>query len=212
MSQGERVSQVADTAAVLLAAGESTRMESPKQLVEWRGVPLVQYQTTQLLAAGVAEVVVVAGHRAAEVLSLIEGCPANVHHVINHDYRNGKTTSIKAGLGALRTTPRAVMLLAVDQPRTSAILRRLIDEHLRGEHPVSMPSHGSRHGHPPIFSGSLLPELLRISEEQMGVREVIERHRDTLHSVPIDDPLVLTNINTAEDYRKARELAGDSVG
>ena len=201
-------------AAVLLAAGESSRMGHPKQLLMWRGMPLIQYQVRQLLAAGVHEAGVGIGHRASEMRALVEqmGQPERVHVALNRRYRQGKTTSIKAGLRALRQPPRAVMVLAVDQPRPAAVLKRLVEAHLAAGHLISIPSHAGRHGPPPLFDGSLIPELLRISEERQGVREVIERHRDALRDVPMDTRLVLTNLNTEEDYQRALELFGSGAG
>ena len=199
-----------EIAAILLAAGESTRMAEPKPLLEWRGVPLLRYQIDQLCETSVREIVVVLGHRASELLPLTQGLAeaSRVRTVVNPDYRQGKTTSIKAGLRSLRGGATAVLQLAVDQPRPAQVLQRLLDEHARGGHLISVPSHEGKHGHPPLFDGSLLPELMEISEEHQGVREVIERHLDELREVPMESPIVLTNLNTAEDYRRARELFG----
>lgn len=195
---------------VLLAAGESTRMAAPKQLLEWHGMPLVQYQVREAQAATAGEIVVVVGHRASEVRPLAERAldKSRGRVVLNRAYRQGKTTSIKAGLRALRSDPAAVMVLAVDQPRPREALRALIEGHLRGKRLISVPSYRGKHGHPPVFDRSLAPELLRISEERQGVREVIERHRDALREVAIDSPLVVTNLNTPEDYRRAKKMAG----
>ena len=185
-------------------------MVEPKPLLEWQGVPLLRYQTEQLCETSVHEIVVVLGNRASELLPLTQGRAeaSRVHTVVNPDYRQGKTTSIKAGLRDLRWAPKGVLILAVDQPRSAEVLQRLLDEHIRGGHLISIPSHEGRHGHPPLFDGSLLPELMRISEEHQGVREVIERHRDQLREVPMESPIVLTNLNTVEEYRRARELFG----
>ncbi|MCH8191217.1 MAG: nucleotidyltransferase family protein [Chloroflexi bacterium] len=195
--------------AVLLAAGESTRMGRPKQLLEWAGRPLVQYQVQELQATSAQEIVVVLGHEADLLEPLVEEVMKSprTHAVINPDYRQGKTTSIKTGLRNLRTAVGGVMLLAVDQPRPRHILQRLIDAHLTDETLVSVPTCGGKHGHPPLFHASLLGELLAITEERQGIREVIERHRDGLRAVAFDSPLVLTNINTPDDYRRARDLA-----
>ena len=183
-------------------------MAEAKPLLEWKGLPLLQYQIKQLCGTSVSEVVVVLGHRAEELLPLVEemGKPSRVRAVVNPDYRQGKTTSIKTGLRSLRGGATAVLQLAADQPRPAQLLQRLMDEHIRGGHLISVPSYQDKQGHPPLFDGSLLPELMGISEERQGVREVIERHRDRLHDVAMDSPIVLTNLNTAEEYRRAKEL------
>ncbi|MEE9285577.1 MAG: nucleotidyltransferase family protein [Dehalococcoidia bacterium] len=200
----------AGVAAVLLAAGESTRMDQPKALLEWAGQPLVQYQVQELQGTSAGEIVVVLGHRAHELQPLVEAVldPPRTHIFTNVDYRQGKTTSIKAGLRHLRGACASVMLLAVDQPRPREVLQRLMDTDLGPGRLIAVPCFRGKHGHPPLFHARLLPELLAITEERQGMREVLQRHRDSLREVAFDSPLVLTNINTLEDYRRARELAG----
>ncbi len=195
-------------AGVLLAAGESSRMGRPKQTLDWLGKPLVVYQTRQLLEADVGEAVVVLGHEAAMVRPLVEAVEdSRLSIVVNPDYLEGKTTSIKAGLRALGPGAASLMLLAADQPRPASLLSRLAAAHAERGALISIPAHEGRHGHPPIFDASLLPELLEITEEGRGVREVIQRHSGAIHEVAVDDPLVLTNLNTHEDYERALALA-----
>lgn len=198
-------------AAVLLAAGESARMGQPKQLIEWQGMPLIEYQIAQLCAvAEVGDVIVVVGHRAAEIVPLVVATPCfasgRVRVTLNPDYREGKTTSIKAGIAGIRSIPEAVLILAVDQPRPGEDLRRLVEEYLRQRPLISIPSYEGRRGHPPIFDASLVPEIVRISEARQGLLEVIERHRDAVLDVPMDSPLIVTNLNTPEDYQRARAM------
>ena len=90
-------------------------MGRPKPLLAWRGVTLVEHQVACLLAGGCDEVVVVLGHAAEEVAPYVHG--ERVRAVVNPDYRQGKTTSIKAGLAHADPSADAILLLAVDQPR-----------------------------------------------------------------------------------------------
>ncbi len=163
--------------AVLLAAGESTRMGRPKQLLEWAGRPLVQYQVQELQATSAQEIVVVLGHEADLLEPLVEQVMKSprTHAVINPDYRQGKTTSIKTGLRNLRTAVGGVMLLAVDQPRPRHILQRLIDAHLTDETLVSMPSCGGRHGHPGQDTVAPLDDL------RQPLTEFLDAGRHTPH-------------------------------
>ena len=84
-----------------------------KALLPWQGSTLIEYQVESLLSAGVAEVVVVVGHRADEVGAPVRG-RSGVTTVVNLDYKQGKTTSIKAGVRAISGPVRGVLLLAVD--------------------------------------------------------------------------------------------------
>ena len=137
-------------------------MDRPKQLLDWHGVPLVQYQVRQLEETSAGEIVVVLGHEAERIRPLVaEAQDSRVRVVVNEEFRQGKTTSIKAGLRALRGAPDVVMLLAIDQPRPAAILQRLVEGHREGGNLISVPSHRGQHGHPPVFSGRSCPSSWR---------------------------------------------------
>ena len=89
-------------------------------MLPWRGTTLVEHQISALFNAGVSEVVVVVGHEADAVSAQISGTGARC--MVNPDYLEGKTTSIKAGLKAISGDADAILLLAVDQPRTEFII------------------------------------------------------------------------------------------
>ena len=214
---------MASIAALLLAAGESTRMGELKALLQWQGNTLIEHQIAALASAGVSKTVVVLGHQSEKVESLIKDV-ARVQCVYNPDYRQGKTTSIKAGLRALRQvwesdpgTPReeAVLVLNADQPRSADTIRRLVELHLRPqaglpEQPslITIPTYQGKGGHPIILSTSLMPELMGISEDSLGLRDVVRRHSSKAQRVEIDAPEVLLDLNTPEDYHKAQEILG----
>ena len=196
-------------AVVLLAAGSSRRMGQPKQTLDWLGMPMVQYQVAQLVKVeAVGEVVVVLGYEADRIAPLIRAVGnERVSIALNLEYEKGKSTSVKAGLSSLMSGYGAIMVLAADQPRTSQVFELLLHAHFARGAPVSIPAHKGDTGHPPVFDSALLPELLAITEEREGVREVIRRHRGALHKVVMEDPLVVTNLNTMEDYWKALAIA-----
>ena len=187
--------------AILTAAGEGTRMGRSKPLLPWRGNTLVEYQTASLLEAGAAEVVVVVGHRHEEVVPLLSG--QNVLHVVNADYPQGRTTSIKAGLKRADPDATDFLLLAVDQPRPPAVVEQIIRGHTRANALITSPRYSGRGGHPLIFSSQLRSELSAITEEGQGVRQVFRSHRADVNEVEIDDPVVRVDLNTTEEYEAA---------
>ncbi len=197
---------MAGISAILTAAGESTRVGRPKPLLLWSGVPLVEYQTRSLVEAGVAEVVVVLGHLAGDVEPYVRG--PGVRHVLNRDYRRGKATSIRVGLGAISRDAEGVLLLAVDQPRPAHLVSAVILAHLESDALITSPRHRGRGGHPLVFAASLRSELEAISEEGNGIREVFERHRERVTEIEIDDPIIRLDINTLEEYERARATYG----
>ena len=195
-------------AAVLLAAGESTRMGEMKALLPWTsGATLIAHQAGALARAGYDPLVVVLGHRADELRAELRGAPQAVV-VENERYREGRATSIVAGVRALPDGVDAVLVVSVDQPRSDALLASLREAWAAERPAFAAPSLGERAGHPPLFGASLLPELLAVTEEGEGLREVVSRHRGERLLVPTDDPLALTNLNTRDDYESALRVAG----
>jgi molybdenum cofactor cytidylyltransferase len=192
--------------AVLIAAGESVRMGRPKPLLSWHGVPLVEYQAAALVEAGVAEVVVVLGHRHELVGPHVKG--PGVHYVVNRAYRLGKTGSVKAGLGGIESPATDVLLLAVDQPRPAGVVSSIIEAHVRADALITAPSYRGRAGHPLVFSSSLMCELQAITEDGQGVREVFLAHRADVNEVEMDDPIVCLDLNSPEAYEEAKARYG----
>ncbi len=188
--------------AVLLAAGESTRMGRPKPLLPWEGTTLVQYQVSSLLNGGVDEVCVVTGAGGDAVTRLFpDACDVRV--VPNPDFRLGKTTSVRTGVMAVSVTAAAIVILAVDQPRPGWVIRRVVDRHLDSGAPVTSPRFRGRGGHPLVFDAGLRHELLDITEANQGIREVVRRHAEPMNHVEFDSRVVRLDINTPDSYEAA---------
>ena len=181
-------------------------MGRPKALLEWRGTTLIEHQARALLEAGADEVVAVLGHDPEPLKGLVEG--AGGRWVVNHRYRQGKTTSIRAGLRAIDEGADAILLLAVDQPRTPEIIAQVIRAHAQSDALITSPRYRGHGGHPLVFSASLRGELEAITEERQGIREVFQAHRSQVVETPIDDPMVRLDLNTPGDYAEARRLYG----
>jgi molybdenum cofactor cytidylyltransferase len=194
--------------ALLLAAGESRRMGSPKQLLPWHGKPLIAYQVDQLRAAGADDVVVVVGHAVAEIGPVARAAGGRV--VVNPDYRSGRASSVRAGAQAMPDDTLAVVVLNVDQPRTAGVIRRVLDAHLAGGFLITTPEQGGRRGHPIVVSGLLLPELRAVDEESDGLRAVVRRHAERRQIVAIDDPSIHLEFNTPDEYGAALAATGDT--
>lgn len=192
-----------DMWAILLAAGQSTRMGSLKALLPWNGSTLVEYQVKTLLAAGVSSVIVVVGHRAPDITKVVVDIP-QVTVVLNENYKNGKTTSIKAGLRHIPTSASDILILSVDQPRSESVVGSLIQAHIENHSLITGPYYDGHMGHPLIFSGDLLEELLSVREELQGIRDITERHRDSIHLVETNDHSVMTDLNYPMDVEIAQ--------
>ena len=177
-------------------------MGRPKPLLEWDGVPLVRFQIDSLLEAGGHEVVVVLGHERALVARHVKG--SGVRSVVNPDYKHGKTTSVLRGILSADPDATDLLLLAVDQPRPSWVVKRVIESHIENDALITSPRYKGRGGHPLVFSASLRGELESITDEGRGVREVFDVHRGEVNEVVFDDPIVRLDLNSPEDYEAAR--------
>ena len=187
-------------AALLLAAGESTRMGRMKQLVPWDGRPLVAWQAEQLRDGGADEVLVVLGHRAEEIRAAV---PAWCRVVVNEAYRDGRATSLKAGALALADETEAVLILSVDQPRPAWLSRRLLQRWRETQAPIVSAKFPRRFGHPVLLDGSLLPELRRVEEATQGLRAVVQKHAAQALAVAVANEALDYDMNTPEDYEAA---------
>ncbi len=194
------------TAAILLAAGASSRMGQPKALLEWRGQPLVAAQVAALRAAGCDPLIVVLGSQAHQIRAVL---PHAAQPVTNHAWRQGRAGSIRAGARAIPAHIDRIVIASVDQPCSAASIRRSIDA-LSAERDarIAVPRHAGRNGHPPIFDAALLPTLRRVTERNEGLRELRRIWADATIFVDVDDPAVLLNLNTQPDYEAARRTAG----
>jgi molybdenum cofactor cytidylyltransferase len=197
--------------AILLAAGESERMGSPKALLPWRGRPLLAHQVRQIGRSRVAECVVVLGREPERLLPLLEAArrgAAGPRVVINPAPQSGKSSSVLAGLASLPERPDAIFVVAVDQPvghrLLNAMLQAAAQEWEGGEtgsscRTVVVPCHAGRRGHPPLFHGSLIAELMGITEETQGLKAVVRRRPERVLEVPWESADVLRNLNAPDD-------------
>ena len=192
-------------AAVLLAAGESTRMGEPKALLPWRGVPLIAHQAQALHDAGYGPIIVVLGHQGALLRAVLPKLPSLVV-VENRRYLQGRSTSVVHGLKEAPPDAAGVLTLNVDQPRPATLLRRLRETFEESLPPLAVVAYNGKSGHPILFSAALIPELLAITEKRQGIREVVSRHHDSRLLVEVGTPLALIDLNTWADYEEALKL------
>jgi len=188
--------------AILLAAGESSRMGKPKALLDWFGEPLVNAQICSLIGGGIDQVIVVTGAHHEEIFRSVQPA-SNTVTVNNAAWVLGKTTSIKVGLSKLSPNCETIVLLAVDQPRPSWVVQRALTSHRDSGRMVTSPRYSGHGGHPLFFDASLLQELTDISEEREGVREVMKRYDQEMNRVYFDNPIVRFDLNTPDDYDAA---------
>ena len=185
-------------AAIVLAAGASQRMGSPKALLAWQGTTLLGYVLRQLRIARVEHVVVVLG-LAHEQISRSVADLAGAQVTLNLDEASGRSGSIRLGASAVPDGVSRVLVQSVDQPCSAAVLEALYTT----EGSVAVPTFEGRRGHPVCFSASLLAELRQVSEASQGLRAVVRRHASELVEVPVTEAAVNWNLNDPAGYAQA---------
>ena len=186
---------------ILLAAGLSSRMGEPKQLLPFGESTIVETVVDSMLGAKFDEVIVVVGHSATQVREQLGTRPIRI--VFNPDYREGMLTSAQAGIQALQGS-EAFALMLVDQPFiTSELIDRVVDAYVQTDSGIALPSYNYKRGHPVIFDQRYANEILALDTESGGVRTLFKKHGDDIHYVTVDTDRVLRDIDYREDYERA---------
>ena len=186
---------------ILLAAGLSTRMGEPKQLLPFGESTIVETVVDSMLDAKFDEVIVVVGHCAAQIQEQLGERPVKI--VFNPDYHEGMLTSAQAGIQALKGSD-AFALMLVDQPFiTSALIDGVIDAYVQTHNGIALPSYNYKRGHPVIFHRRYADDILALGAESGGVRTLFKRYGDDIHYVTVDTDRVLRDIDYREDYERA---------
>lgn len=194
--------------AVILAAGSSSRMGSPKQVLQFRGESLLRRSALAALDAGCRPVVVVTGAHAELCRRELDGL--DVQEVFNASWETGMASSIRAGVEVLNdaegSTAAAVFMLC-DQPHVTAdVISGLITAHRTTGSPVIASTYGESFGVPALFSSTLFAELMRL-EGRAGAKEIIRRHCGEAHFLSFKGGEV--DVDTPDDFSR---LIGASGG
>jgi molybdenum cofactor cytidylyltransferase len=204
------------TAAIILAAGQSSRYGRTKQLLSYHGIPFIRAIVRCAMNSNLSPIIVVAGADADPVKDAISDLSDKIIIIHNPDWQEGQSSSIRAGIKTLRdgetmslknqdlrraskNCGSAIFLLA-DQPQTSpAILRALVEEHCRTLSAVIAPLVDGRRGNPVIFDRSTFPDLIELNGD-IGGRGVFPKYPPEY--IQWYDSTQLDDIDTIEDYER----------
>jgi molybdenum cofactor cytidylyltransferase len=197
-------------AAVILAAGRSTRMGGPnKLLAELAGKKLVRIATEQALASKASEVIIVTGHQADLVEQALQGLPGpqgpKVKFVRNPDFAGGLASSVKAGISAVSTDADSAVICLGDMPLIdSGLIDRLIENFApdRGNL-IVVPVANGRRGNPVLWSRRFFKELMTLDGD-IGARHLIARHAEAVAEVPVEGNGAFLDIDTPQALEAAR--------
>lgn len=197
-------------AAVVLAAGSSTRMGRNKLLLHLGGESLVRRAVHAAAGAGVDRVVAVLGHEEPRVRAELDGLPCVI--VVNPDHAQGVGTSLQTGVRQAAAEADAIVVVLADMPFvTAAMIATLVERHRATGAPLVVSHYGDVQAPPTLYGRALFAELLSIPGERCA-KQVVRRHEQEAEVVawPVD---ALRDIDVPEDYDGARaSLAGGPPG
>jgi molybdenum cofactor cytidylyltransferase len=190
-------------AAIVLSAGESSRMGSPKALLGIDGETFIEAIVSSLKETRVGKILVVLGHNAEQLRPKVESLGVTV--VVNPDYKKGQLSSLIAGVRSLETGTagvEAILIHLVDHPCVNpSVVNEMIDRFYASKKLIIIPTYKGKRGHPVLLSNRLFPELLSAPVDQ-GAKVVVRGHPEDTLELATEDEGVIIDIDTPEEYRK----------
>lgn len=188
-----------EVAAILLAAGQSTRMGAFKPLLPFGEKTVIESCIDYLQRGGVETIVVVLAHRAAEIKEKLPGL--TVRFALNPDPESEMSESIACGVRELPLETRATFIALADYPAVPAdVVAVLVNNWQAGKTGLLIPEYQGRGGHPVLIDLRFRNELLSL-DSRRGLRSLFDANRDKVRRVPVDSPFIARDIDTWDDYR-----------
>ena len=183
-------------------------MGQPKQLLKFRGTSLLRRAIDTAMAVPTDQVIVVLGHAAERLLQECEATSATV--VINDQWMEGVSTSLRGGLAAVSSDARGVFIYPADMPLvTPEALRELARRQQVSGRPAAMTEAAGVRGVPVFITRSLFPALM-IQEGDTGGAQYLRAHPEAVEAVHFDDPDLMRDVDRPEDYNRLLELDPDA--
>jgi molybdenum cofactor cytidylyltransferase len=189
-------------AAIVLAAGRSTRMGAEnKLLADLSGKPMVRVVAEAALGSRARPVLVVTGHQEGEVRAALAGL--DLSFVVNPEFAKGLSTSLKAGIAAVPASCDGALVLLGDMPQIEAShLERLIDAYAPGA--IAVPVQEGRQGNPVLWPSSLFAEIMQLDGDA-GAKRLIVSHRDEVREVELGTGAIFADVDTPDEMKRLRE-------
>ena len=189
-------------AGVILAAGTSSRLGTPKQLLDLGGKPVLAHTLAAVQRTTLEPIIVVLGHEAGEISSSVD--LSQVQTLLNPDYRTGQSSSVRAALTVLPSDVAAVLFILGDQPLVEpAVIERIVGAYQHDRPIIVQPKYGEGRGNPVLIDRTLFGELAELTGDT-GARPIIDRHRDQVQLVDASEYHRPDDIDTLEDYERIR--------
>jgi molybdenum cofactor cytidylyltransferase len=187
--------------AIILAGGESKRMKTPKMLLQFRGMTIIEKVIENVNASQVQNTLVVLGAEHEAILKVITGM--NVKHCYNDNYREGMLSSVKCGFRALPSDIQAVLVFQGDQPMIPPeTVNVVIEAWRKSGKGIVIPVISGKRGHPLLIGRKYKDEIEKLNDDE-GLRSLAAKFQDNVLEVEVDAPEILIDLDTPEDYINA---------
>jgi molybdenum cofactor cytidylyltransferase len=190
-----------DIWAIILAGGESKRMNRPKMLLTFRAKTIIETVILNVTGSEVDKTMVVLGAVVKPILHLISELP--VTHYYNDNYKEGMLSSVKCGFRNLPGDFQAAMVFQGDQPLiTPKIVNEVINAWRKSGKGIVIPVSGGKRGHPILIDRKYRYEIEKLKNDE-GLRSLAGKFQDDVLEVEVNSPEILVDIDTQEDYVNA---------
>jgi molybdenum cofactor cytidylyltransferase len=187
-------------AAIVLAAGRSSRMAPCNKLLEpVGGEPLVRRVAGVVLESGARPIVVVTGHDGARVAAALAGLDLTI--VANPDYADGLSTSLRAGLEALPSSIDGTLICLGDMPQVDTEVLSALTASFTGESAICVPVYRGRRGNPVLWGRRYFAEIMTLSGDA-GARPLLARHREHVVEVEVASDGIFADVDTPADLAR----------
>jgi molybdenum cofactor cytidylyltransferase len=192
--------------AVVLAAGSSSRMGEPKQLLPLADGTVLGLTLENLVAANLDEIVLVLGSSAETIEQILAESLINLKIFVNSEYEQGMATSLRAGVAVLGENTDAALIVLADQPFIQAeTFGRIMDQYRRTNAQIVIPMFQGSRGNPVLLDRSVFHEVMALQGD-IGCRAIFEKHLDGTINVEVNDIGILLDIDNKEDYERLRNF------
>jgi molybdenum cofactor cytidylyltransferase len=186
--------------AIVLAAGESKRMGSPKMLLDFGGKTMLEAVISNVSKSGITNIIVVLGAHREKLESLVKMAGAAICY--NENYQNGMLSSVQCGFRNIPEGTEAVLVFQGDQPLiTPEVIRMVLDTFRKSDKGLIIPVFQNRRGHPLLISEKYFKEIEKLDPSR-GLKSLSEIFYKDVVEVQVNDMGILRDFDTFEDYIK----------
>jgi molybdenum cofactor cytidylyltransferase len=192
------------TAGIILAAGTSTRLGQPKQLLRLKDKYLIEWVLDAALNSRLSRIVLVLGYSHQKILQALgkKSQHPRLYIKINPQYKEGQGHSLRTGLSTVKDDFAAVIFLLGDQPMlNSATINTLLEKFWSTEKDICVPTHRGKRKTPTVFGRRYYRHLMDIKGD-MGARQLIDANPDQVQTVEMHDPLCFFDVDTEQDFER----------